>query len=146
MSNGYKGSTHRYPREEITLPPFRDSWIKESIDRDGIEFAKKLGTSIKGGSRDGFSTSQIRNVFGEVKRIQMLYKKKDFSSAKTSFLLLSPKIAYAVQRANKDKAKTFKRYFDKMHSAVDPDNPSHFQNFVNFLEAILAYHKAAGGN
>ncbi|MGB3619166.1 MAG: type III-A CRISPR-associated protein Csm2 [Catalinimonas sp.] len=116
---------------------FKSSWIDQQIDRDGIDYADKLGEYLK---NEGFTTSQIRNVFGEVRRIQM----KGYAENKTAFLLLRPKVAYAAKRAGKTGAEAFKTVLDLAHNQVTDDEKT-FQNFCDFIEAILAYHKAYGG-
>ena len=125
---------------------FSDMWIKESITDECITFAEKFGEHLK---NNGFTTSQIRNVFGEIKRIQMA----GFSDNKTDFLLLKPKMAYAARRAqDKDRNATgatdFERAMKLAHTAVGArteGDSNRFENFCDFIEAILAYHKAAGG-
>jgi len=124
---------------------FDPNWISQKITHDGILFTEKFGEFIANEGK-GLTTSQIRNFFGEVKRIQL----KGFLQNETSFLLLKPKLAYATQRstkANKAKKETrqFKIIMDLAHDSVEPGNLKHFNNYVDFLEAILAYHKAFGG-
>lgn len=93
-------------------------------------------------SREGaMSNSQIRNVYGEVKRIQM---SGDFDNSKMSFYLLKPKMAYAYGRSNNNPGmKVFKGVFDQASNLVD--NEKTFLNFCNLMEALLAYHRAFGG-
>ncbi|MEZ4826332.1 MAG: type III-A CRISPR-associated protein Csm2 [Bacteroidia bacterium] len=117
---------------------FKSTWIKSKIDKDGIKFCDDLGKFI---ARKGMTTSQIRNFFGEVKRIQM----KRFEKEETAFLLLKPKLAYAAKRAKNPAVEKFQKVMDLSHDAVDEGNAVHFNNFVNLLEAILAYHKSHGG-
>ena len=103
---------------------------------------KLLGEIKKICSREGaMSNSQIRNVYGEVKRIQM---SGDFENSKMSFYLLKPKMAYAYGRSNNNPGmKVFKGVFDQASSLVE--NEKTFQNFCNLMEALLAYHRAFGG-
>lgn len=93
-------------------------------------------------SREGaMSNSQIRNVYGEVKRIQM---SGNFEKSKMSFYLLKPKMAYAYGRNNNNPGmKVFKSVFDQASSLVVDEKT--FQNFCNVMEALLAYHRAFGG-
>ena len=128
------------------IDKFKKEWITDSITDECIVFTEKFGKLL---AESGFTTSQIRNVFGEIKRIQM----SGFRDNKTDFLLLRPKIAYATQRASaKDKRSAGPAEFEKVikeaHFAVgsgtDGDE-KRFENFCDFIEAILAYHKAAGG-
>jgi len=91
-------------------------------------------------ARRGFTNSKIRSIYGEIKRIQM----SEFEKEKSAFILLKPKVAYALGRdANNEGLKLFKEIFDL--SSADVTNQKSFQNFCNFIEAILAYHKAYGG-
>ncbi|GAB2596416.1 type III-A CRISPR-associated protein Csm2 [Spirosoma areae] len=125
---------------------FSKSWIESGITDDCIRFAEGFGSHLE---RNKFTTSQIRNVFGEIKRIQM----SGFANGRTDFLLLKPKMAYAARRAqDKDRQATgaadFERVMKLAHEAVKartPNDDERFENFCDFIEAILAYHKAAGG-
>lgn len=116
---------------------FNAEWIEKGITQETVEFSDQLGKFIK---ENGLSSSQIRNVFGEIKRIQM----KGFDTEKASFYLLKPKIAYAAKRQNDLGINTLKKYFDLAHQEVKDART--YQNFVDFFESILAYHKAYGGN
>ncbi len=121
---------------------FNKDWITKKIDESAIAFADSFGNEL---NRDGFTTSQIRNYFGEVKRIQM----KGLMTSESDFLLLKPKLAYAAKRANKRGAISFQKVMNEAHEAVacsTPEAEKRFKNFCDFLEAILAYHKAHGGN
>lgn len=84
------------------------------------------------------TTSQIRNVFGSVKKIEM----KGFNA--NELRLLKPKLAYAAGRTKNEGVKDLK---EVLSSAIDSvgDEEEKFDNFCNFFEAILAYHRAAGG-
>ena len=69
----------------------------------------------------------------------------EFEKEKASFYLLKPKVAYALGRDNKNKGlQLFKFIFDR--SAKDVSDQKTYHNFCNLLEAILAYHKANGGD
>lgn len=86
------------------------------------------------------TTSQVRKFFGAIKRIQA-----DFEGMSGEVLLLSPKLAYAVGRdGGKTKLKEFYQLLNPLIEEIREDR-GRFQNFVNVFEAIVAYHKAAGG-
>ncbi len=92
------------------------------------------------------STSQIRKFFGSIKKIQA-----SFDKSKTEILLLEPKLAYAVGR-DYDKGKnTQKTKIKDLYNLLSPlirginEDKARFNNFVNIVEAVVAYHKAAGG-
>jgi len=121
--------------------------IRSFIQSDGtakqmVEFADKLGEKI---CRD-VSSSQIRNAYGTVKKLQMQNEFNDRSYRE--LLLLKPKLAYARGRTEGRKKPRFKELEDALSSAIDAVDvrqPETFKRFCNFFEAILAYHKAHGG-
>lgn len=122
--------------------PFKDLSVRE---RDEV---------VNDNKSDALTTSQIRTVFGELRRIQSngLNSKVGDSSQKdekTSFIMLRPKLAYAVKRHNKKGLSNFYDFFLKAHGAVDLNSSdkgeAHFRNFMSLLEAVLAYHKFHGG-
>ena len=88
---------------------------------------------------NALSTSQIRKFFGEIKRIQA-----DFENSKNEIVLLDPKIAYAVGRSKKDgnsKIDDFYKQVSPLLREIKEDKKK-FKNFVNVVEAIVAYHKS----
>jgi len=117
-------------------------WIRNGITEEAVKKADEIGEKL---ARNGLTTSQIRNVFGEMRRIQM----RGYKNEKSSFLLLKPKLAYAVKRHNNTGIKEFYNVFTDGYNAIDKKNDDagqkHFENFMQLLEAILAYHKYHGG-
>jgi len=116
-----------------------DEKIGEIISKGGkelVETAEILGRELK---EKGLTTTQIRNIFNEVKKMQM----KGFDWNK--LLLLKPKLAYMAARPGAKKGTEIMR--DVLTTAIDKVNndEKRFENFVNFFEAILAYHRGAGG-
>lgn len=124
------------------------TWITNKIDEDAINFAEDLGRHL---ASKRLTTSQIRNIYGEVKRIEEKSKLASHFGGEQlqDFLLLRPKIAYAAQRAGTRGVDDFKEVMDAMHVAVmsvdESERGKAFKRFSNMFEAILAYHKAAGG-
>lgn len=122
------------------------SEIKDKVTTKTVEFAEKFGHYL--GTEERFrdargreqklgklTTNQLRKFFGEVKRQQMQ------GYNETQFVLLKPKLAYAVGR---DKGQTkIKDFYNVMTNAIDlvKDEKS-FKNFIMVFEAIVAYHKA----
>ena len=106
-----------------------------------VDTAKTLGSDLKRGE---LTTSQIRNIFGLIKKME----RRDFSPAQ--LLLIKPKLAYAAARHNKAGLTTLKDVLSEaIDVVVETDDRSvqaeRFKQFVNFFEAILAYHREAGG-
>ncbi len=105
-----------------------------------VERAEQLGREL---AAQRLTTSQIRNVFGEVKRLQMRFDANRLR-------MLKPKLAYMGARAGTGGQK-LREVLTSAVDAVFSGNPTEqetlqrFQRMVDFFEAILAYHKAFGG-
>lgn len=112
-------------------------WITDGVDADAIVFAEDAGKYM---AKNKLTTSQIRNIYGEIKRIQI----GDFDKERTSFYLLKPKVAYAVSRQNNcEGLRFFQDFFNKAYAVVS--KKQHFEHFCELMEAMLAYHKANNG-
>lgn len=112
-----------------------------------VDRAKELGKEL---AAQRLTTSQIRNIFGEVRRIQMNWPASQ-PGANEPFrhvVLLQPKLAYQAKRAEvvERLRKELDPCIDEIRKAPKEKRRLYFQHFVDFFEAILAYHKAAGGN
>ena len=135
-------------RAVANYPNFKETWITKGLDNEAVgwieDFAKKL-TSNDG---NNLSTSQFRNIFGEIRSIQQI-PEKDNQKKKNRIILLKPKIAYAQKKTKTGFPKDFKDKLDKalelVINASDEKFNTNFNNFVDFVEALLAYHKAHGG-
>ena len=117
-------------RTSYTLP---DRVIEEGGE-PLVEAAEDLGNRLENRQ---LKTAQIRKVYGAVKKIQMsdVFRRNDL-------IMLKPKLAYAAARNNE-----VTDLKDALTQAIDRvgDDPQRFKNFVDFFEATLAYHRAAGG-
>ena len=98
-----------------------------------IDLSEKFGTYC---AKNGISTSQIRGIFQKVKRLS-----DDFESSKKDLNLLRPKLAY--QKGRFSKLGPLTEVLDDLIKKIKDD--STLRGFKNFFEAIIAYHKAAGG-
>ena len=109
--------------------------IKDVIASGGdvlVKAAEYLGQRLA----SKLKTAQIRKVYSAVKKIQMNTK---FN--RNELVMLKPKLAYAAAR-NKD-VEELKAALTEAIDQVDSEKT--FKTFVDFFEAILAYHKAYGG-
>ena len=115
--------------------PGSSATIADVIEKGGEDLVKAsevLGRKLK---NQGLKTAQIRKIYSAVKKIE----RGGFEQNK--LIMLKPKLAYAAAR-NKSVAELK----DALIQAIDEiDNSEKFKNFVDFFEATLAYHKAAGG-
>jgi len=126
---------------------FKSEWITKKITREAVDFADKFGLFLR---KKYLSSSQLRTIFGEIKRLQMKLNTEEdnINELHTKFVLLKPKLAYAAGRLRNEGLNEFKAIFDLAHDAVgelDENFPKRYKNFVDFIEAILAYHRAYGG-
>jgi CRISPR-associated protein Csm2 len=98
------------------------------------------------------SSSQIRNIFTTARQIEALWPIKqddersesDARRAARQLLLLKPKLAYQTSREQRG-GTGMKVLADVLSASIDlvGDRREHFQHFMDFFEAILAYHAAA---
>lgn len=125
--------------------------LVDTAQRIANEMIQRRGDRVDEGS--SVSTSQIRNIFGTSKKIEMSLNPQNASEMYRKLILLKPKMAYANGRFNKIvgrgtlKIPGFKTLIDSLSHAIDlvDGDYERMKNFFNFFEAILAYHKAEGG-
>lgn len=126
------------PGQQQTQLPVKKEEISRAIREGGshlVNAAEALGPHLKNGQ---LTTSQIRNIYGMVKRMEM----QQFDPHE--FVLLKPKLAYAAKRARARGAEDLKTVLSWAIDEVGTDSQK-FARFVDLFEAILAYHVAAGG-
>lgn len=137
---GFNRNDDRNNRDTIDMTlvnGYKSQWIEAGADDELVQFAEKAGKAMADGA---LTNSKIRSIYGEIKRIQS----GDFEKLKSSFYLLKPKVAYAVGRDKNNKGlQLFQAVFNKCYA--DVKDKQSYENFCNFIEAMLAYHKAFGG-
>lgn len=122
-----------------------------------VEAAQKIGEKL---ARNRLTTSQIRGIFGTVRRIEMDWvmpslqqqRAEAVRRAQREFALLQPRLAY---QAKRERGGAVQALSDELTPAIklvmgakntNPDTfYQRFRNFVDFFEAILAYHRSFGG-
>ncbi len=152
----------RYNQPSRSAPSKQDL---ESIitNPDGAEtlvkWADKIGQDLK---NEGLATNQIRALYGEVRQIQAEWgiDEQHRQRAARRLILLKPKMRY---RARKERGQAVESLVSVLLPAVDlvssapfreanavpglsNNKDDNFQRFVEFFEAILAYHRAYGGS
>lgn len=125
--------------------------IAEGDVKSLVEWADKIGQAIK---EQDLKASQIRNVFGTVRQIQLRW---DDSSERSNqcfrdAMLLIPKLGYFAKR---EKERTKKDGMIILEQVLTPAlqivsenvelRRERFMRFAEFFEAIVAYHKKYGG-
>jgi CRISPR-associated protein Csm2 len=112
--------------------------------RDLVKDAEKLGDDLK---RGRLETNQVRKFLDAVKRIkanlinEVTEGDERFSAIEVEIVLLKPKLAYAAarQKSAEPLQEVLDIAIDRVHTLLD------FERLVQFVESIIAYHKAAGG-
>jgi CRISPR-associated protein Csm2 len=110
-----------------------------------VEWSEHLGEFL---ARRGLTTSQIRKVFGEVRRLWMEAQKGWTDVLTRKVHLLIPKLEYAARKEVAVKALRAV-LVPSIREVLEGENHDEirkrFERFVEFFEAILAYHYAFGG-
>lgn len=133
--------------------------LKEYPIRKLVEDAEGFGPYLK---RQRLETNQIRKFLDAINRVKTTLSQIDtnktqqeentdepkklaeqakFDYVEADIVLLKPKLAYAAARQSSARplSDVMSVAIDKVHSVQD------FERLVQFIEAIIAYHKAAGG-
>ncbi len=138
MSNDRFSSSFSAPSQQVLR-----SIIQEGDANLLVNVAEDIG---KGLARQ-LTTSQIRNVFGTVRQIEMSWSpqadEEEQKEASRQLLLLKPKLAY---QARRERGKGMEQLAQVLVPAIDlvGTERKNFLRFVEFFEAILAYHTAHG--
>jgi len=116
------------------LGSFKDYYI-----RDLVNHAEEFGNFLRS---ERLETNQVRKFLDAINQLKTeLTKDNDFKQIETGVVLLKPKLAYAAarQKAAKPLSQVMSKAIDKVETTQD------FERLVQFIESIIAYHKAAGG-
>jgi CRISPR-associated protein Csm2 len=115
--------------------------------RELVTDAEEIGRRLKDGKLE---TNQVRKFLDAINRIkaelldEVGSEDKDdarFKKIEVDIVLLKPKLAYAAAR--QAAAKPLQEVLDVAIDRVESMND--FKRLVQFVESIVAYHKAAGG-
>lgn len=150
-------SAKDYQRGEVLK--FVEQWIKKGFQqKEDMDLLNKFGAFIAQrefnnkwekweNGKNKISTSQIRIAYGELTRIKM---KNPLSIH--DLLMLRAKLAYSTAR-NQNKA-TYKELQNLISDGINIVanaketnlQQKYFKNLTNLFEAVIAYHKANGGD
>jgi CRISPR-associated protein Csm2 len=139
VSQNNISDTHNIVDEIIKTIGGLPEGLKTYPIRHLVNHAKKFGPYLK---TQRLETNQVRKFLDAINRLKAeLAEKGEFSAIETDVVLLQPKLAYAAarQKPAKPLSDVMSVAIDKVHSKED------FERLVQFLESIIAYHKAEGG-
>ena len=138
-------------RKDQQSVPIPDKGTIERIIAQGdpealVEWAEDIGRAI---ARQ-VTTSQLRNVFGTARQIQLRWHNNP-QAAYRDAVLLRPKLGYFAKRERGRGMEDLKRVLVPALEVMSQgknleERQKRFNHFVDFFEAIVAYHKAYGGN
>ena len=140
----------------VSTPP--DPEVLHAIIVDGnpeklVELAEKTGKNL---AEQKLTTSQIRNVYGTVRQIQLRWDTNPEKSYREA-VLLRPKMAYFAEKEKKSKGggsigmETLQVILEpgirllSEQNLTDDQRKQRFNYFTDFFEAIVAYHRKYGG-
>ncbi|MFV9505483.1 MAG: type III-A CRISPR-associated protein Csm2 [Oscillochloridaceae bacterium umkhey_bin13] len=153
------------PGNPATTPVPDQATLEQIIAKGNVQelvtWAEQLGRGLALAER--LTSSQVRGFFGAVRQIQaeadanaaQEQHKRELDAGKhlsegvhRKLILLKPRLAYQAERDRENrKGEGVKRLAQVLTPAIDlvGHDRKRFTRFVEFFEAILAYHKAAGG-
>ena len=139
--------------------PINPDWFRKGMSPESIDYADKFAQHLVEEEKMSgigivilpLTTSQLRKFFGAVKTLQMNVSINGFTES--DFLMLKPKLAYAVGRVRQKNPKCKERriedFAEVISTSIDitvrsTNRDEAFMNFISFFEAIVAYHKRYG--
>ena len=114
--------------------------IDELVTIDGIAY------EVAGYAVDtGMKNTQLRSFFEAIKKLQ---RNKEWKDIKPELILLKPRMAVRVGRSKVEEGffKVIVAAMDKIEVDDEKETIKNFNVFVEFFEAIIAYHKYLGGS
>lgn len=151
MGQNYQSRQGGNRNRDVPFPDVPESEIGKILGGNTsllVDKAHEIGQHLA--KEDGLTTSQLRNIFGEIRVIQTrwLSINPDFKRGRDELNLLRPKMAYFAKRAEKSQDKSeglehLRQVLDRAIIALNKsDEPPEEQihRFIDFCEAIVAYH------
>lgn len=114
--------------------------VEQLVTIDGVAY-EVAGYAVD----NGMKNTQLRSFFEAIKKLQ---RNKKWEDIKPELILLKPRMAVRVGRGKVEEGffKVISAAMDKIEVESEQDTMKNFNVFVEFFEAIIAYHKYLGGN
>lgn len=153
---GPRGGREEGAEERFLAPT--DAQVRDIIVKGDVVIlineASRVGEMI---SKQKLTTSQIRNVFGTARQIQLRWNTTPEQSYREAVLLI-PKLGYFSEREKRARGDQRSAGMETLQKTLEPclrllieagisdvEKEKRFQRFMDFFEAIVAYHKRFGG-
>lgn len=112
-----------------------------------VDFAEKLAHRLVNAE---LKRSQIRTIFTEARQIEAKWNQGGTHTAEAlrRLMMLKPKLAYQAKREKSvtELKDVLTEVIDEIEKAPIDQRNIRFNRFMSLFEAILAYHRALGGN
>ena len=146
------------------MPLVSDDKLKQIIVEGDNEVLVDQARAVGEALARQLTSSQIRGIFGSVRRIELDWQEAELDAdkgaskaagdatkkgerikrAQREIALLQPRLAYQARRERGRGVEELSAVLTPALRLIGRDH-DRFRNFVDFFEAILAYHRAAGG-
>ncbi|HIH77881.1 MAG TPA: type III-A CRISPR-associated protein Csm2 [Halobacteria archaeon] len=116
----------------------KDLVVEEIAKEEG--YAERIAKSK---SFKNLKTTQLRNLFDEIKENERRLNEKGWNAIEADFYMLRPNLAYAKARdlIPEDFFNLMNACMKQVDKGNENEKKENYKRFVQFLEAIVAYHK-----
>jgi len=132
---GAGGGSRRLPQ-----PDYDAIIVRGDVDKL-VAAAEEIGEVLVAGR---LKNSQIRGIFASVRQIQLNWSTNE-QKAYRDAILLKPRIAYTAARNDLVGLDSVLIEALNRVKGAEAERRERFMRFVDFFEAIVAYHKQKGG-
>lgn len=121
-----------------SLQSLKDLVVEEIAKEGG--YAEKVAKSQ---SFKNLKTTQLRNLFDGIKENERKLTEKGWNAIEADFYMLRPSLAYAKAREliPEDFLNLMNACMKQVDKGDENGKKENYKRFVQFLEAIVAYHK-----
>ena len=136
----------RLESNQVFLPMLAIERLLSKLDIDELVSLDGIAYEVAGYAVDtGMINTQLRSFFEAIKKLQ---RNKEWKDIKPELILLKPRMAVRVGRSKVEEGffKVIVSAMDKIEVDDEKQTIENFNVFVEFFEAIIAYHKYLGGS
>jgi CRISPR type III-A-associated protein Csm2 len=114
---------------------------------NGIQELAPLESLARDLVKNDVKTNQIRKLFGAIRQIEAKGFGKEGNDTVVDVKMLEPRLAYAYGKASGKSKIGLEILYNNLKTPIQRigNDEKKFKNFVKTMEAIVAYHKANGG-
>ncbi|MBY0402289.1 MAG: type III-A CRISPR-associated protein Csm2 [Cyanobacteria bacterium] len=130
------------PKQTIKI-----SSLKELTSQQRIQLARYFGSKLKDAN---FSTTQLRRLLSQVNKYRQKINENNWNELEPQISMLAPRAVYQIVKTYRKKDGSLDSHIDafKNYLSIELEglkSSSEFTIFGDFMEAVVAYFKDAGG-